>query len=315
MILLYHGIVEDSSPRDRWCVGQALPVGIFQRQIEHLRRFGEIVSLEEYLFRKECGTLSRDPVFALTFDDGLASTYENVGPFLKNRGIPATFFVSTSHLNNLNLLWFCYLNALCFENVYPRIEVHGVRLSLAKRPHRKHARRFLGSMAFRSNDPIWFCEQLARTYPIPESVRMRYRGMTSEQFASLREFSGFEIGSHTVNHPFLTRLSEKEQAREIVESNYKIMELTKRRVRYFAYPGGDYNQQSLRVVQASGIDAAFATEPKRLGQDQRFEIRRVGIYSPSILKLGLKAVLDHIFVRATFSVKRRRQEWHLAARL
>lgn len=41
-------------------------------------------------------------------------------------------------------------------------------------------------------------------------------------------------------------------------------------------------------MRDSGYEAAFATRPRNVGSEQ-FEIGRVGIYSPSMLKLKLKA--------------------------
>ncbi len=61
-------------------------------------------------------------------------------------------------------------------------------------------------------------------------------------------------------------------------------------MRYFAYPSGDYNQDSLDLLKEAGYLAAFATIPRHLGDEPRFEIERVGVYSPSLLKLHAKAL-------------------------
>ena len=114
--------------------------------------------------------------------------------------------------------------------------------------------------------------------------------MTYEQLRSAGERDLIEVGSHTVTHPFLSELPKNQQAQEIFESQRLLSELSGKPVRYFAYPSGDYNQDTLELVMEAGYQAAFATIPRGLGNDPRFEIERIGVYSPSLLKLHAKAL-------------------------
>jgi peptidoglycan/xylan/chitin deacetylase (PgdA/CDA1 family) len=88
----------------------------------------------------------------------------------------------------------------------------------------------------------------------------------------------------------LNRQPATSQKLEIFDSKRILEELTEQPVRYLAYPSGNYNQGTLELVKAAGYEAAFATIPRNLGDDPRFELERVGIYSPSLLKLHLKAL-------------------------
>ena len=72
-------------------------------------------------------------------------------------------------------------------------------------------------------------------------------------------------------------------SREILAS------LTGRRIRYFAYPAGDYDRETLGLVKEAKFDAALATIPLKIGAEPIFELERVGIYSPAVWKLKLKA--------------------------
>ncbi len=225
---------------------------------------------------------------AITFDDGMKATFENVSPVLRQEGLPATLFVSTVHLCGGELLWFSYLNALCFEGHYQEVTVEGRRFRLVTLEEKKQARNEMRAMAKQFQSPTAFVALMRTAYPLPPETLLEYAGMTGDQLVAAGEGDLVEIGSHTVTHPYLTRVSPAEQAREISESKRVLEALTGRPVRYFAYPGGDYDGAALERVRNSGYEAAFVTRPRGVGPG-RFEIGRVGIYSPSMIKFKLKA--------------------------
>lgn len=282
MILLYHGIVADDAPPERSCAAQALPVGVFARHLDWIGRRREILPMAEYL-----GAGRRRRIAALTFDDGLARTFENAEPYLRAEGIPATFFVSTAHVGSREPLWFPALDALCFEGEHAAVEAEGERLPLGTLEEKRLARRRLGALARESGDPAAFSAALLRRHPLSERALAEYRGMAPEAVRAAAAGSLFEIGSHTRTHPYLPTRSLPAQRREIEGSRAELERMTGRPVRYFAYPGGEYDRTALRLVAEAGYEAAFATASRRLGE-ARLEIERVGIYSAPLWKVVLK---------------------------
>jgi peptidoglycan/xylan/chitin deacetylase (PgdA/CDA1 family) len=267
VILLYHGVVADDSPPERSCAAQALPASVFERHLDWIRRRRRIVPLAEYL---EAGRRGR--IAALTFDDGLARTFENAEPYLRAEGVPATFFVTTAHVLSRALLWFPALDALCFEGAHAAVEAEGETLPLGTLDEKRRARRRLGALA---------------RHPLPEKALAEYRGMSPEMIRGAAAGALFEIGSHTQTHPWLPEIGLPAQRREITASRAELERLTGRPVRYFAYPGGEYGRTTLALVAEAGYEAAFATVSRRLGE-KRFEIERVGIYSAPLWKVALK---------------------------
>ena len=91
MILLYHLIFPDSTPKDAWNAGLILRLSAFKRQMMWLKQHGEILPLDEYLigYREDPGNLKGK--YALTFDDGYQEVFDLVAPFLIAENIPATF--------------------------------------------------------------------------------------------------------------------------------------------------------------------------------------------------------------------------------
>jgi peptidoglycan/xylan/chitin deacetylase (PgdA/CDA1 family) len=287
VILLYHGIVGDGAPSERSCAAQALPLSVFVRHIAWIARRRRIVPLSEYLERGHARGAAR--VAALTFDDGLAETFERVEPYLRSEAIPATFFVSTAHARPGVLLWFTALDALCFEGEHSAVEAGGRVFSLESLSRKRETRRALGAMARTSGDAPAFARELLARHPLSPGARAPYGGMTFEAMRGAASGSLFEIGSHTVTHPYLTHSPLSARRAEIEESRREIEEAVGRRVRYFAYPGGDYDTATLALVRNAGYEAALATVSKRLDADARYEIERVGIYSPPLWKVALKA--------------------------
>lgn len=288
MILLYHLIFPDSTPKDTWNAGLVLRLSDFKRQILWLKNRFEFLSLEDYLTSSEESTLKPKKIVALTFDDGYRAVFDLVSPFLEEEQIPATFFVNTSHLEDGELYWFVYFNALCSEKVYPSILINDQEYSLSTRSTSMQAWKTLITQARHSGNPIAFSKEFANKYPLPDEVVNKYIGLHRDQIISIGKSRLFDVGGHTHRHPYLDLLTEEEQLSEMLINKRILHDLTGQSVDCFSFTGGEYNRQSISAVKRAGFKAALAIQPKSLGAESAFEIGRVDIYSPSLLKLKLK---------------------------
>jgi len=63
----------------------------------------------------------------------------------------------------------------------------------------------------------------------------------------------FEIGAHTMTHPRLTKVNEREAFNEIIDSKKYLENLIGEKVRCFCYPGGKYNEQIIELVRKAGF--------------------------------------------------------------
>lgn len=88
------------------------------------------------------------------------------------------------------------------------------------------------------------------------------------------------FGAHTVNHPHLSELSSQEQYQEISESIKEVkghIPLEKQ-ISTFCYPYGDYNEETLKVVQELSVKCAlsvrvgFNTKDTPLHELKRIEV-------------------------------------------
>jgi peptidoglycan/xylan/chitin deacetylase (PgdA/CDA1 family) len=79
--------------------------------------------------------------------------------------------------------------------------------------------------------------------------------------AQVREWlaAGHEIGSHTLSHPYLTRISRIEAAEEIKASRKKLQDLFGRAIDHFCYPYGDWNEATRDLACDAGYKPACTT--------------------------------------------------------
>jgi peptidoglycan/xylan/chitin deacetylase (PgdA/CDA1 family) len=73
--------------------------------------------------------------------------------------------------------------------------------------------------------------------------------------------AGMELGSHSLTHPDLRKLSDAELAVELRDSKQAVEAITGRPCRLFAYPYGLYDERVVRAVGAAGYELAFAWLP------------------------------------------------------
>lgn len=70
----------------------------------------------------------------------------------------------------------------------------------------------------------------------------------------------FEVGAHTLTHPRLTTVSEREAYREIKQSKDALEKIIGKRVTSFCYPGGDYDDRHPSMVRRTGMRLARTVE-------------------------------------------------------
>lgn len=89
--------------------------------------------------------------------------------------------------------------------------------------------------------------------------------------------AGVEIGSHTLHHPDLTRLSEERCLEDLTTSRAVLEELLGQPVRMLAYPRGLHDARVRRIAEQAGYRWAF-TLPDGPEPVSRSSLPRVGMY-------------------------------------
>jgi peptidoglycan/xylan/chitin deacetylase (PgdA/CDA1 family) len=104
---------------------------------------------------------------------------------------------------------------------------------------------------------------------------------------------GAEIGSHTVSHAHLPRLSDAELDRELGDARARVEDEVGRPCRLFAYPYGEHDERVQDAVRRAGYEAAFALAAGA-DRDNLHALPRIDLYRRDSL---LRATLKTSFVK------------------
>ncbi len=96
----------------------------------------------------------------------------------------------------------------------------------------------------------------------------------------VRELSdlGFEIGSHSLTHPYLDELNAADLKRELADSKSQLEEMIGRKVEHFSCPGGRWSPQVVETAKQCGyLSVATSRVGRNTSSSDRFSLTRVAI--------------------------------------
>lgn len=199
--------------------------------------------------------------FHLTFDDGLRQCYDVVAPILKQKGIPATFFVNPAFVDN--------------HDLFHRYKVSILRQMFAEKGVKSDIQNTYADLL--SLDQM--AEDVGLNWDEYLSNEQPY--MTMEQLQQLQK-DGFTIGGHSWDHPEFWLLDEERQMDEIRESMEWITANFNPKIKAFAFPFTDFGV-SIFVFDAIErerlCDITFGTAGLKVEKQAR-HFQRLGMESP-----------------------------------
>jgi peptidoglycan/xylan/chitin deacetylase (PgdA/CDA1 family) len=303
LILGYHRVVPDFERE----AAQSIPGGIisiqtFQRQLESVARagyeFAPLGQAVEVLTRQRT---SKKDLCVLTFDDGYRDVYRHAFPFLRSKGIPATFYLPAGLIGTQRRLDHDRLYHLFGiakrARLPPKIDElppETATLMLAAMGQGKAVPAalddYIGDVP---SDALRFAIELlaARLGEAPEPA---WGELMNWEEARRISAAGYELGAHTLEHVVLTLEGPTRIDHEIRGSKELIERETGSPVRHFSYCNGWYSEQLVHRVARMGFQSAVTTEdfPNRLGENpftlkrkvlwEDFSTGLFGQYSPAL---------------------------------
>ena len=306
LILMYHRIADTDMDPWAMCVGR----DNFSEQLEAIRSLGTPMDLLEYVRDAARGELPPRPI-VLTFDDGYIDNLREALPLLERHNVPATIFITTGNIGSEEEFWWDWLETLLLRppTLPPRLALAlptgPAEWNLDAAMHHDEAAR----VADRTT-PAWkavpgtrlrfFYDVWKRLWPLDPGPRREAmlaiaawacidaqpvatrRTMTSAEIREIDASPWIAIGAHTVAHPPLPAHGIDVQAREIMDSQRVLREITGDAITSFAYPHGEYSDATIALLHEAGFTCAVTVEqkPARPGMDPmklpRFGVKDIG---------------------------------------
>lgn len=271
-VFMFHGVGGSDCPAD-----------VFALQMQYLKKHYSVISLKAAVEKVVAQNFYFSNEVVLTFDDGLRNNFTVAYPILLQLGLPATFFVCPSLIETRVWLWAYEMEQRLLTITNFNLSILCKKFSISMNPNNSN------DMTVVLEQIIEWMKTLDTVYR--KSVEAAVRELTPDFMPTQTHLSMFEsmtwdelrslspelitIGSHTVSHPILTKLSLDEMRFEIEESKRWLEQSLNRPVEYFCYPNGDMNEEIVDTVRAA-YRAAVTTEPGFFSHGQDiYKINRI----------------------------------------
>jgi peptidoglycan/xylan/chitin deacetylase (PgdA/CDA1 family) len=278
LVLNYHSILEHQYPQP---FRYHHTTGEFAAHLEWLGRNCEPVGLDGVRKWLEGQWTGSKPPALITFDDGYRSSATIAADLLSRKGMPAVFFLSTDYIGRDRVLWPDVLFARILAWTSGTLRLPEGTTATVPEPGERRVALAFRVLQSRKDSPeeqrLEYLEYLAGETPAVD-VKLAPEVQDFMSWDDARDLvqRGFELGSHTVTHPILSRVSSQQLRRELVESRKKVEAETGSRCIAIAYPNGsprDYNPEILQAVEEAGYELGFIVS----GRWSRRPVERLAI--------------------------------------
>jgi len=210
----------------------------------------------EFVAASDLLTVDR-PSVCLTFDDGLANN-ARVLPVLEKYSVPATFFISTTHVCENRAFWWDVVVRERRKQGASRISIMQECDHLKKRTH-KGINEYLTD-AFGK-------DSLLPTSDIE-------RPLSPSELKDFAQHPLVEIGNHTAHHAILTNYSYEDALQEIQQAQDTLQEITGVTPKSISYPDGAYSDETIQAATEAGLTIGLTTQSIEVDKEWPLEIGR-----------------------------------------
>ncbi len=238
----------------------------FIKDLEYFLSKYEPVSMSDWYESSLGRRKLNKPAIVLSFDDGLREVNDVIVPILISKGVPATFFINPSFIDNKKL-FYKYKASMIID----RLEKHGYPVSLlelissrldASYDNKDSLRKAVLTVSHKDKA---FIKTLAEIVEVDFDTFLNIKKpyLSTKQLIRIKDH-GFEIGSHSMSHPLFATLSQEEQVQELKDSVQWIKKKLKLEYKYFAFPFTDVGVDSsffdrIFSLKKPMVDMSFGT--------------------------------------------------------
>ncbi|HEX9061813.1 MAG TPA: polysaccharide deacetylase family protein [Clostridia bacterium] len=279
----------------------AIDIDNFIKHIEYLKKKYEVISMDEaYELLRSNKELHKD-YFVVTFDDGYRDNYTYGFDIFKKYGIKPTIYLAANNIENQKYLWVDMVAEIVYSSKANKVFVDmlGKEVSLGSLNDRTNLLMSILAKLKQYEDKEKYkkIDSLSATFntAVPKECKLM---MNWEDANNLSEL-GVDIGSHTMNHPILTKILPEEAKDELEKSKELIEKRIGKSVNNFAYPNGrktDYDsyvkEEAAKLYKTSVTTLFGANNPG----DDLHELKRIGI-GPGVSLTDFKFLIQNARIK------------------
>jgi peptidoglycan/xylan/chitin deacetylase (PgdA/CDA1 family) len=233
------------------------------------------ITLDElYLSRIEKKPFKKKFII-FTFDDGYSDNYTNAYPIFKKYNIPFTIYLTTGFPDRKVILWWYIIEDLILRNEI--IELMDGSIFICSGHNEKtesffNLRNKIIQLTGRNIEDR--LKYLFSNYNIDYYKKVGELALTWEQIIEMRNSNLCTIAAHSITHPSLKLLDDKDLIDEIVESKNTIELKIRKEVAHFAYPFGTSNEVGLRecdIIRKLKFKTAVMANGGKILHNKKYE--------------------------------------------
>jgi len=222
----------------------------------------DFISLDELFEILQSGKKVKKKII-FTLDDGYKDNFAIAYPIFKKYKVPFTVYITTCFPEKSAILWWYILEDLILKNEEILL-ANGTRFRCKTFKEKEKAFMAIRALILKldHNNFLKELNSLFKNYEINWFQRNEELCMSWEDIVTLSNDPLVTIGSHTKNHLVLSRLSEENIIKEIVEANELIEEKIGKKVEHFAYPFGGIEEvckREMEIVKKLGFKTVVTT--------------------------------------------------------
>ncbi len=273
LILMYHRVIKlDFDPRQL-----SVSPDHFKEHLQIIKKYGRTVQMQEMGRNLKRFSFGKKEI-VVTLDDGYGDNFQLARPILQRYDVSAVFFIITGSIgcrdeffrDSLEQIilapktlpgifevtlsgrlyrWRTISEGPCQKVDYSEDikELPENDVILSRSMLYRVLTQILSTLSVEARKNA--LKQVAQWAGQTLTTRKHYLPMTVNELVSLAKCPPFEIGAHTVSHPFLSNLPLQEQEEEIGRSKFDLEDKISRKVDSFSYPHGIYSNETVKIVE------------------------------------------------------------------
>lgn len=286
-IFLFHGVIPSDRHEVRNYTRKHLTADRFAAILDSLAAAGTPVAMDDLVAATRDGSALPPRAFVITFDDGFENNYSVAAPILEQRGIPATFYVTSGFIDGNTSSWTDLIEHAFELRGQVSVAWDGSERAVTcetaeqKRAVLDRIRAFVKSQP--AADPYAFADAIRRQLGVaaaPDDPHLD-RKLSWRQVRELSQHVLFTIGGHGHTHRILAFLGREELEREIATSITLLQPHVAGPLAHYSYPEGlahCYSDDVVAALRRHGIACSPTAEPgiNRVGDDL-FHLKRISV--------------------------------------